>query len=72
MRTALDSQSLGLKRLGFGQRLNVKIQKSCRKAALAAASAQKVLHFCFIPNYESYVLIEACRDGCPQPSEILA
>ena len=25
-----------------------------------------------IPYYESYVLIEAGRDGCPQPSEILA
>jgi hypothetical protein len=28
IRPARDSQSLGLKRLGFGQRLNVKIQKS--------------------------------------------
>jgi hypothetical protein len=30
-----------------------------KQAALAAASAQKVSHFCFIPNYENYVLIEA-------------
>jgi hypothetical protein len=43
-----------------------------KQAALTAGSAQKVSHFCFIPNYESYVFIEACRDGCPQPSEILA
>jgi hypothetical protein len=25
----------------------------------------------FIPYCESYVLIEADRDGCPQPSEML-